>query len=606
MTVKLDWTMLRPEPLSDLLVRKIMQAIPATRCLSVWGMVLMAGCATVVPKPNEMSAVLPKAYEYRLSTAMQQEPEGPGDMAWWRGYGSEELNRLVDRGLANSVELRIATLQIVQAKVRAEQAQAGGFPVITAPFRATKQSGTSDSSQNSQASIQGAFRLDVWGEQKGLGDSADMQVWRAVYERENVQRKMIFDLVTAYIAYLTVGDSIVIARENEAIAQNILRSRESRLALGDATLDEVEQQRATLSLLQAMIPGLENQRENMRSNIARMVGAFPSDIRLSEKGVDELVIPPLEVGLPSSLLLRRPDIRMVEARMRAANANIDVARARLLPPIDLSAQAGYGATAFAQLLLPQNVLWNAAATIAVTVFDGGRRQGDKDYAEAFYEEMVQTYGLTVAQAFREVESALTTIRTTNLRLAAQRRATRSALNLFKIANDSYALGAVDSTSLLEARKNYQRNQDDTQRTKAELLSAYANLASALGSGADLKGEPMDPKVKSNEDGELIFFTTAEPLLRGSWDVALPGLVHRSAVLPVWRDLVARHASLMQSHGLRGVRKGRVDNLTDSPQSWYQLTLIGFVDQAAAQKACATLQAAHQACQALVARVTGNE
>jgi outer membrane protein TolC len=210
---------------------------------------LLAGCESTGPKGDGVNIPIPAAY--RNATAVGG-PE-PGSRAiradWWTQYGSEELNRLVDRTLAHNADLRIATVQIAQAKIRADQARAGRLPLISAPFRAVVQGQgtTTDSQQNSQASLAGTFRLDVWGEQRALVDSAEMQLARAMHERENVQRTTIGNLVITYIAYLSVSDSILIARENEAVAVEILRTVEKRMALGDATADDLEQQQAVVA-----------------------------------------------------------------------------------------------------------------------------------------------------------------------------------------------------------------------------------------------------------------------------------------------------------------------------------------------------------------------
>jgi outer membrane protein TolC len=208
-----------------------------------------------------------------------------------------------------------------------------------------------------------------------------------------------------------------------------------------------------------------------------------ADLHLAGEGLGNLRVPVVNAGMPSSLLLQRPDIRMVEARMRAANANIELARARLLPPLDLSAQAGMSGLTIAQLLQPESFFWNAAASLAITIFDGGRRQAEKDFAESAHEEMVETYRQTIYQAIREVESATATLKFTQARLDAQNRSMRSALASFKIATDAYDLGAADLPSMLQVRKNYQRSADESQHTKAELLLAYASLSLALGADA---------------------------------------------------------------------------------------------------------------------------
>jgi multidrug efflux system outer membrane protein len=462
--------------------------IPAWAGWGVWVCVsLLSACESTGPRVDASPFPLPTAYRNAMAPNEAVITTDIARANWWTQYASEELNRLVDRALTHNADLRVATLQIAQAKIRADQARGGRLPMVTAPVRAVAQGQgtTADSQQNSQVGLMGTFRLDVWGEQRALVDSADMQLVRAVHERENVQRNTIGSLVNAYIAYLSVSDSMSIARENESVAAEMLRTVEKRMALGDATAEELEQQRAVLFSHQAVLPGLENQQEDSRNAISRLVGGLPGNLVLSEQGLDALQLPGVQSGLPSALLLSRPDIRMMEARMRAANANIEVARARLLPPIDLSSQVGYSGATLASLFQPQNFLVNTAAALAVSIFDGGVKKGEQAFAQSYYEEMVETYGKTVLQAVREVESALTNLTTTGRRLDAQKAVTRSALNIFKIGSDAYAAGAIDQTALLESRKNYQRSADETQRVKAEMLRSQAALAYALGLGAVL-------------------------------------------------------------------------------------------------------------------------
>jgi NodT family efflux transporter outer membrane factor (OMF) lipoprotein len=407
---------------------------------------------------------------------------------WWERYGNAELNALIEQGLANNSELRIAALQIKQAKIRAEQARAGNLPSIIAPGRVVAQGsgGTVDTQQSSQFSLQGTYRIDIWGEQKSLVESADMQVLRAEFEFENAKRNLIVNLIGAYVSYLLVEDSLLLAANNESASQRIVEMVELRLALGDATRDEVEQQRATLATLQTAIPTLENQIDDIRTVISRLVGALPGSLKLSANGLEQLQIPAVPAGVPASLIFTRPDIKVVEARMGAAHANIEVARARLMPPIDLVVQAGFSGLALSELLLPQSFFWASAASFTATVFDGGRRQGEKDFADAYYEEMTQTYRQTVFQAVREVESAISSVNTTQRRLEAQKRNSRAALNMFKAATDAFEVQAVDAASVLEARKNYQRSEEEVLRLKAELLRAHASLYQALGEGGTPK------------------------------------------------------------------------------------------------------------------------
>jgi len=583
---------------------------------------LLTACESTGPKVAASTFPVPASYRNARAPADTGLAANAVRGDWWTQYGSEELDRLVDRSLANNADLRVATLQVAQAKIRADQARAGRLPSLSAPIRAVNQSrgSTTDSQQNSQLALAGAFRLDVWGEQRSLVDSADMQLARAVHERENVQRNTIGSLVSAYIAYLSVSDSILIARENEAVASEILRTVEKRMALGDATVDDLEQQRAVVFSQQVVMPGLENQQEDLRSTISRLVGALPGNLVLSDKGLDELQLPTVRAGLPSALLLGRPDIRMMEARMRSADANIEVARARLLPAIDLTAQAGYSAASLATLFQPQNLLISTAAALAVSIFDGGLRQGEKAFAQSYYEEMVETYGKTVLQAIRDVDSALAGLKASGRRLEAQKSVTRSALNIFKIGSDAYAAGAIDQTALLESRKNYQRSADETQRVKAELLRSYATLAYALGLGSVLNDAPgrFGPggTLQSTLGGDLrVGAVDGEPLLLadtltpvsaiGQWEVELPGVFHRSSLLPLWRDLQARYAGGSQGLWIRAAHLDHIDGGGEAGEAWYRVSVTGFKERQVSAAYCDTLLDAGQGCK-VVADARGGQ
>jgi NodT family efflux transporter outer membrane factor (OMF) lipoprotein len=573
---------------------------------------LLAGCESTGPKVEAGTFPLPPVYRNATATAEPIPMTDTVNPNWWTQYGSEELNRLVDRALAYNADLRVATLQVAQAKIRADQARAGRLPTISAPVRAVVQSQgtTSDSQQNSQVGLLGTFRLDVWGEQSALVDSADMQMVRAVHERENTQRNTIGNLVNAYVAYLSVSDSMLIARENEAVAADILRTVERRMALGDATANDLEQQRAVLFSLQVVLPGLENQQEDLRNVISRLVGALPSNLVLLEQGLDALQLPKVQTGLPSALLLGRPDIRMMEARMRAANANIEVARARLLPPIDFSSQVGYSGATLASLFQPQNFLINTAAALAVSIFDGGVKRGEQAFAHSYYEEMVETYGKTVLQAVREVEGALATLKTAGRRLEAQRAVTRSALNIFKIGSEAYAAGAIDHTALLESRKNYQRSADETQRVKAELLRSYANLAYALGLGAttaeqyEFHGDSwvLDAKDAATKLSPYAFGSSrGETHERRSkdrdiqWMIEFPEVFPSAAIHPFWRDLQVRFPDETKGKSLNGVSQWSEDKSPVEIGAWFRLKIGHFFTDKEALAFCRKVTSGQGSC-----------
>jgi outer membrane protein, multidrug efflux system len=584
----------------------------------------LVGCTTSPTQPEAITPkqattiLLPEGYLNQTVAASSPTPQ-----IWWKALNNEELNQLVDRALANSPDLRIATVQMVEAKIRADQVTAGGSPTLTAPIASAIQApggtvgnvpvGTSnrDPQRTIQTSLAGRWRLDVWGERKSMQDSADLLFWRSVYERENAQRILISTLTNSYISYLAANDTLRLARDEEVLAKELVKTLEQRFALRDVTIDQLEQGRAMLYVLQAAIPSYEQQKEEAKTNIAFLIGAVPQQLSLIDRGLDAITAPPIPSSLPSSLLAERPDIRLMEARLKSAHADIDVARSRLLPPIDLSSQAGFSGLGPSQLLQSQFFFWNAIASITATIFDGNAKELDKAASQVFYQEMVETYARTVLQSVKEVESALTSMRVGQAKLNAQGEVVRVGFNLNKTSQQAYAVGAVDLSAILEAQKTYRRELLDQQQLKSELLKAYVNLYQALGAGV-VKGLGENLKQIGTEP-EAIIYTNPEKSNRSTglnnegvtakssavsakeWEVEIYSVFDRSVLPALWRDLNRRYALHMQSRSLRAYLGDKVQGEHGELTAWYRVSVVGFKSLEEAKQLCDAMQSQQQAC-----------
>ncbi len=602
----------------------------------------LTGCISLPGSYRIPDLSLPAQYQDAASTGtapstsgqtaaapVETSPSNPPEPApaktpvdWWRDFGNRELQGLIDRALSNNPDIRIALNRIVQAKARAEQAAAGKYPGLSAPLVIAQQSpggvtvgtapagGVSNVSSNRtsqrtyQASIRADWRLDIWGEQSALADSANFQLWRAVHERENVQRNLTASLATHYVEFLSLNDRLRIAVETEEVLSATLATIEKRVKAGDATLSELEQQRAAIFAIRATIPTLEQQKLDAIGAMAFLLGTVPGKLKLSNDGLDSLTIPSVAPGLPSALLLRRPDVRVAEAQLLAANADVNVARARILPPMDLSAQIGYSGIALSQLFQPQTLFWNVVDNLVVSIFDGGRKRNEQLFSQAVREEMVESYARTVYQAMKEVESALTAVRLAERRLTAQWEASKAARRAWDINTRVYAVGGIDYLSLLETQRSYHRYQDDYQKIRMEFFRGYISLFQALGGG--LKAErraPADDEATAGSTRPLPRSTEAIPVVYEDsqastdtfWQVELAGLYHRSTIDATWRDLRNRYPFFMEGRSLQPRLKGRIEEGDDVQQSWYQLYIANFNSQGEAEEYCLTLKADQQRC-----------
>lgn len=603
----------------------------------ILALTLLAGCAAKrdayvvpeVPIPNQFRQSLAPVAEPAPAAPREDSPDANIKFVdellaeWWRILGSKELDALMDQLIANNADLRIATLRIVQAKARSEQARADEFPVVTVPYEARIEApaggvGSVASGQEVaarrlyQGSLRGDWRLDVWGERRALTESSQMQLWRSIYQRDDTRRAVVASLVSQYVEYLSLNDRLRVARETEIVLRGMLDAVAGRLKGGDATITELEQQRAAVYSVQATIPALELQRENAINSLAQLLGATPGSLALSHRGMDSILFPRVLPGVPANMLLRRPDVRAIEARLLAADADIDVARTRLLPSIDLTSQLGYGSLVFSRLLQPHNLAWNAIASLSATIFDYGKRTNEVVFARALHEELVETYVRVLYSAIRETEDAIATVQMNGKRLEAQGAAARAAKRAWDLSIESYREGAIDYLTLLDTERTYHRNLDEYHRVAMERHKGLVSLFSALGGGIP-KNSPRPSRGDPPADaigGDHATRTAARlPIQffphvaegdkdRPFWLVEIAGLQDRVGVTHVWLDLMHRFPDLMSDRVILPRLQGRVASEREEKTAWYRIFIARFSTAQSAKDLCDRLSAALVRCRAL--------
>ncbi len=546
---------------------------------------------------------------------------------WWRLLGSQELNSLMDRALANNPDLRISTLRIAQSKARLSQVGADMLPSISLPIQSSTSypeygvgtgnaTGNNSTRTTNQISLKGVWRPDIWGESAALYESAELQLLRATYQRDDMQRNVVANVVVAYIEYLSLNDRLQVAHETEKSLSEMLASVDGRLKMGDATITEMEQQKAAVYSVKATIPVLGQQREIVLNRLAALLGSAPVELMLSRSGLNSVKFPQVLPDMPSALLLRRPDVRAAESRLLAADADIDVARARILPPLDLTAQVGYGSMHMAQLFLPQSLFWSTIANLSVSIFDAGKRFREVDFARAAHEELLETYVRVIYDAVREVDDSLSGLNYTGKRLEEQKQATDSSLLAWNYSQEAFMAGAADYLVLLDTQRTYQRNLDDWHNVRMDRYRNLVNLFRALGGGipnndAAVDGEILiqaftaassgkSAQVEKSQDeasnpGSIDW--TGRLLKNGEthWLVELPGVYDGGAVVPAWRDINTRFPQDVGSYSLLPQRQDQIKIRDKERASWYRLFVASFPDKQRAEQFCVTLGKGQQRC-----------
>jgi len=455
-----------------------------TRQLAPWlGAVLLLGACSQIPDGAVPPAEVPSAW--------QEAVEGDADTTWpapdwWRAFGSSELDRLIVSAQANNTDIAQAMARIVQADAQARAAGAGLLPSVDADGGAARQwqdsgSGT-QGGNNFNAGLTARYELDLFGGNRASALAAQANAEASRYSRDVTALAVTSDVATVYFQILEARERLEVARENVAIAEDILRIVEAKERAGAVSPLDLAQQRTEVANQQATIPDLVVAVRQNEHALALLLGVLPESLGRVPGDLMALLPPAIGVGMPSQLLQRRPDVRQAETNLVAANADIGVARAALYPSVDLSASYGYGSQVLGGLFDPVNATSNLVLSLAQTIFDGGALEAGVDQAEGRKTELVEAYRATVIGAFGDVEDAMVARYQADIREALLLQALEQAQLAYRLAESRYRAGAIDLQTLLDAQRSLFSADDDATQARAARLRASVDLYNALGGG----------------------------------------------------------------------------------------------------------------------------
>lgn len=457
------------------------------RCLAVVlggvGLMTLAGCSHDDFLPT-LSFGLPEKFEGSPRTA-------PAKISrWWAQLRSSELNRLVALADIDNLDIAVAVAQLEAAQAQAEIAGAALWPTLNYVDNNTRSraSGTNTPGVTLPASqrnnftkeLSASYIVDLWGQNRALLDAAMHTASASAYQIEVVRLTALVTVVNNYLLFLGNNERVEVANRNLANAERILKVIQERYAAGTASDFEVAQQGALTESQRAAIPPLRQAAENAVTAIALATGRPVQEINLKSRNLRGLRVPTVTPGLPSSLLLRRPDVRNAEQSLAAADANVEAARKAFFPTITLTGLLGYQSALISTLVKPQSLVFNAAANITQPIFDGGRLRGQLSLNEAQRQQLLETYRRSILQSLVDVENALIAIRENAAREAAQRRAVVLARQAFALGEQRLGQGTIDLSTLLTTQNTLFQAEDLLIQVRLARLQAVVSLYQALG------------------------------------------------------------------------------------------------------------------------------
>ena len=402
---------------------------------------------------------------------------------WWRGFRSAELTRFIEEAQTESFDIGAAIGRILQADAQSKIASAPLLP--TAAFAGTgarlKGAGVPERGDY-RVVLNAAYEMDFWGKNRAASLAAEENTVVARFSKEVVVLSTIVSVGTAYLQILASQDHLRITRENLVAASRILTLVKQRAEQGTASALDVAQQQSLVDQVRANIPLFD---QTLRQNIAilaALMGRTPEDLVVKGGSLFRLGIPLVTPGLPSELLLQRPDIRADEANLAAAEASVASARAAFFPTISLTAQGGYESTALRLLFTPQNALYNVAANITQPIFDGFQLEGQLEFAQGRQFELLKTYCQTVLNGFRDVEVALIAIADGAERERLQQAVVTSSRRAFELSEVRLREGVADLVVVTQTQQTLFTAEDNLVLARLARLQAVLSLFQALGGG----------------------------------------------------------------------------------------------------------------------------
>ena len=456
---------------------------------------LLSGCARIEPgRAPDLN--LPAQWS-EPATASAPLPE----TEWWTRFDSPSLDALIAETHLTAPDIRLAAERVRQAEIALRISGASLFPSLnldgSTAWRRTDPSGApAATSESTGLSLGASYEIDLWGRLGAQIASTGHAVAAGRHDLDAVRLSLEAGVATAYFQILSLDERIAIARENLAIAERVLQIVEARYRAGAASSLDVSRQRTTVTSQRASLVPLESQRNQAVYALAVLVGQAPQGFAVVSEPIGGIALIPVSPGLPSDLLVRRPDLARSEAELAAADADIAAARAALLPNIRLSGSGGLAGAALLSLSSPATSL-GITASVVQTIFDGGRLRGQVELASSRREALVETYRRNILVALREVEDALSNLDRSARQMEFQTEILEEARRTLRLAELRYREGADDLLSMLDAQRTLFQAQDQLAQLQFARLSATVDLYRALGGGWSTP-EAGEERVQKNE------------------------------------------------------------------------------------------------------------
>jgi multidrug efflux system outer membrane protein len=452
---------------------------------------LAAGCSFIPAYQRPAAPVAPKFPEYPATPPVTATVPA-SELAWQVFFTDARLRRLIELGLANNRDLRVAILNIERTRGLYQVQRADELPTVNTTGSRTQQrvpgsltpTGTGYELGYYQVGVGvTAYEIDVFGRVRALGESALAQYLATEEARKATQIALVASIANAYLAVAADDELLALTRQTLASREESLRLTRLRFDAGVTTELDLRVAQTQLESTRASLVQFQRQRTLDENALTLLVGQpLPADLPPASGRFAERALADVPVGLPSDLLASRPDIRSAEQQLVAANANIGAARAQMFPRISLTGSLGTASNDLESLFSLKSRAWTFVPGVSLPIFDAGRNQANYEVSQVNRDIAVAQYEKAIQVAFREVADALAGRATLGEQLKALDAQAQAEAARLKLTEARIRGGVGTSLELLDAQRSLFTVQQSVIQLQLQQLQNQVNLYKALGGG----------------------------------------------------------------------------------------------------------------------------
>ncbi len=451
---------------------------------------LLSGCQSLAPEYQRPEAAAPRNWPQDATAPAPG--QDVSNLGWRDFFADARLRRLIELALANNRDLRVATLNIEKARAQYQIQRADQLPSINATGSGTIQrlpaglSSTGSDMVSRQYTVTlgfASYEIDLFGRVRSLKDQALEQYLASEEARRSAQISLVAEVANAYLTLAADRERLQLAKDTLAsqLASYDLTQRSFQVGVSSAL--DLRQAQTSVESARVDVAGYTSQVAQDVNALALLLGG-PVPAELIPTGLDQALIslPEVPVGLPSQVLVQRPDILQAEHLLKAANANIGAARAKFFPSISLTAMGGTGSNELYELFKSGSGYWSFAPSISLPIFNYGRNQANLESAQADREIYLARYDKAIQTAFREVADALAQRATLGDKLTAQQALVEATGESYSLSDTRFRKGLDSYLAVLVLERSSYTAKQGLINVRLSRQTNLVTLYKVLGGG----------------------------------------------------------------------------------------------------------------------------